>query len=835
VGNNNQSIVLPEKFSKLADLSYNLWFSWSNDAIQLFKMVDPQKWEEVYHNPVRLLLEVDADRWVALEKDKAFTKLYNAVIKAWESYMNDSTWFKQNYANNEQHKIAYFSAEFGYHESLPIYSGGLGILAGDHCKSASDLGLPFVGIGLLYKKGYFNQKFDGVGQQHAEQLNYEFSKLPVKPALDRYGHEIFIGVDLPGRSVYLKIWEVKVGRISVFLMDADIERNSDWDRALTAQLYGGNHETRIAQEVLLGIGGIKSLRALEIHPSAFHINEGHAAFINVERLLELTRSGVSYAAAIEAVKSSTIFTTHTPVPAGHDAFNVELIDHYFHTVYHELNGRDTFINLGINRENYTFNMTHLALNLSGLRNGVSKLHGHVSREMFRHFHGSIPTEEVPIGHITNGVHLETWLAPSLIDLYGKYLPKNWTKKHEDTKMWAAIDNMPDEEYRTVHEQLKIEMIAFARNNIKEHRRRNGFDQAKIDEADTYLSEKALTIGFARRFATYKRATLLFRDLDRLKKIVNHPTKPVQFVFGGKAHPADKPGQELIKEIYRISQLDDFRGKVVLLENYDMNMARHLVTGVDIWLNNPLRPYEASGTSGQKAAMNGVCNFSILDGWWEEGFNDENGWSIDTVDLELDVETQSQQNSINMYEKLENVIMPLYYDQQENWMKHVKSSIKTLAPVYSTQRMVQDYTRDLYIPTIQRGNRFKENNYDLSNKIADYKRFVSENWHHVHIISVDDRMSSATPVPTKRVTATLNYGPIWLQDTVVEIIYYEEKDGAWNPVIVTMGEPERVAYHTYKFSAQVPSHLKHGPHFTVRVRPINPNFATSFELPVVTVN
>jgi starch phosphorylase len=480
-------------------------------------------------------------------------------------------------------------------------------------------------------------------------------------------------------------------------------------------------------------------------------------------------------------------------------------------------------------------MTHLALNMSGLRNGVSKLHGHVSREMFRHFHGSIPTEEVPIQHITNGVHLETWLAPSLIQLYGKYLPKNWTKKHEDLKMWQAIDKMPDEEYREVHKQLKKDMISFARNNIKEHRRRNGFDQAKIDEVDSYLDENKLTIGFARRFATYKRATLLFRDLERLKNIVNHPTKPVQFVFGGKAHPADKPGQELIKEIYRLSQLDDFRGKVVLLENYDMNMARHLVQGVDIWLNNPLRPYEASGTSGQKAAMNGVCNFSILDGWWEEGFNGENGWAIDTVDLELDVDTQSHQNSINMYEKLENVIAPLYYDKQAEWMQHVKSSIKTLAPVYSTQRMVQDYTRDLYVPTIQRGNRFKENHYDLSVKIADYKRFISENWHHVQIISVDDRMSTPVPVPMKKVSATLSFGPIWLQDTVVEIIYYEESNGTWNPVVVTMEDPERVAYHTYKFSAQVPAHLKHGPHFTVRVRPVNPNFATSFELPVVTSN
>lgn len=835
---------LPLSIARLADLAHNLWFSWNDDACKLFRQMDPVKWEQTGHNPVQLLQEIEQSQLERLSQDSGFLEAYGSVTAQLDAYMNGSTWFEEHYADKGYTRIAYFSAEFGFHESLPIYSGGLGILAGDHIKSSSDLGVPLVGIGLLYKKGYFTQKIDATGAQQAELFQYDFSKLPIRPAM-KDGQELSISIEMPGRTVDLKVWCVQVGRIQVFLLDADHESNQQPDRELTAQLYGGNQDMRISQEILLGIGGVKALRALDIYPSVYHINEGHAAFLTFERLRELLQLGLPFHAAVETVRAATVFTTHTPVPAGHDAFPMGMLEYHLSPLFNQLAPfRNDLTALGHDPRTGLFNMTHLALNTSALRNGVSHLHGKVSREMFREFHGHIEPGEVPIDAITNGVHLDTWTAPEWKELLDRYLPGSWKLEQSNPHQWQAVDLISDESIWNVRQQLKTKMIRFARQNVQEQRRRNGESEERIEEVRQYLNPKALTIGFARRFATYKRANLIFNDLYRLKKLVNHPGRPVQFIFAGKAHPADLPGQELIREIYRVSQMKEFLGKIVLLENYDMNMARYLVQGVDVWLNNPRRPMEASGTSGQKAAMNGVLNFSVLDGWWEEGYNGTNGWAIGSAG-EADWAAQERENTEAIYRILEQEIIPLYYNQGElprQWISRMKRSMLSLSPVYNTHRMVRNYAELTYLPTSERAKRFAENGYELATTVADYKRFIRENWHHVNIVAVDDRSALKTGAPPagsgqspsfKEITVDIRFGPIWPPDTTVEIIYYEENGGAWDQVVVPMLPLEELSGQTHRYKASIPAHLLHGPHFSVRVRPISSNFIHPFELPLVT--
>ncbi|WP_248928100.1 alpha-glucan family phosphorylase [Paenibacillus hamazuiensis] len=833
---------LPEALSRLPELSLNVWYSWNDDALRLFRDIDPERFDAVCHNPVRLLAETDAGTFQRLTEQPEYMEAYGRVVRRWDDYRKQDAWFQKTYPHHTAYSIAYFSAEFGFHESLPIYSGGLGILAGDHCKSASDLGLPLVGIGLLYKKGYFTQKIDSEGRQLAEPVVYDFDMLPILPALGAGSEPLYVELPFPDRTVRLQVWRVDVGRGRVYLLDADIDGNSPWDRELTAQLYGGNQDTRIAQEILLGMGGVKALRALHIPVVAYHINEGHAAFMAFERLREQLQRGVPFHVAVEIVRASTVFTTHTPVPAGHDAFPLPMFEHYFAPLFTEWGQhRGAFIRLGLDEEKQLFNMTHLALNTSALRGGVSKLHGHVSRSMFRGFHGNINTRDVPIGHITNGVHMGTWLAPELKELYDRFLPGTWRRNPCSAAVWQSIDLIPAESLWNTHRLLKQRMIEFARANLQEQRRRNGEPAEHVEEAGSYLSPEALTIGFARRFATYKRANLLFRDLGRLERIVNNPERPVQFIFAGKAHPADHPGQELIREIYRVSRMDRFRGKIVLLENYDMNMARHLVQGVDVWLNNPRRPYEASGTSGEKAAMNGVINFSVLDGWWEEGYDGTNGWSIE-ANASADPETQERENTESLYRVLEQDIVPLYYsgggDIPEGWVARMKRSIQTLAPMYNTDRMVQEYTQKAYVPTIERTLRFIANHNEEAAKVADYKQFIIVNWHRVRIVRVTDSIPEGVPAPAatagmKSVMAALDLGPVWYKDVAVEAVYYEDKGGVWEPVTVRLAPVEPISGSAARFTGVIPAHLQHGTHFSVRVYSVSPSFATSFELPLVT--
>lgn len=837
----NPDLRLPEPIARLDELAYNLQFSWNDDAEKLFQSIDPLKWDATSHNPVHLLQETATETFESLSKDSEFLEAYNNVIAQWDAYRGRSTWFQQQFPELADKKIAYFSAEFGFHESLPIYSGGLGVLAGDHCKSASDLGLPLIGIGLLYKKGYFVQKLDQYGSQIAEQVVYDFSKLPIKPAVHN-GKELIVNVILPGRTVHLKVWTVLVGTVNVYLLDADIDLNTPEDRGLTGQLYGGNQDTRIQQEILLGIGGIQALRALDIYPHVYHINEGHAAFLTLERIREHVYAGLPFPAALEQVRASTVFTTHTPVPAGHDAFPLGMFEYYLQALLSALpNQRQDIINLGLDRGKHLFNMTFLALNTATLRGGVSKLHGEVSREMFRDFHGNLPVHEVPIGYVTNGVHLGTWLAYELEELYDRFLPDAWKEEQDDKSLWEPLAAIPGEAVWKVHTELKERLIDFARINLKEQRIRNGESQARIGEVDHYLNPKALTIGFARRFATYKRATLLFSDLDRLDRLINDPSRPVQLIFAGKAHPADHPGQEMIRDIYRVSQLERFRGKIVLLENYDINVARHLVQGVDVWLNNPRRPHEASGTSGQKAALNGVINFSVLDGWWVEGYDGKNGWSV-SGNEKTDWNTQERENIESLYSTLEQEIVPLYYNDGElplQWVEKMKYSVITLAPVYNTNRMVKEYATRFYAPTIVRAQKFSENNYAEAERISDFKRFIRQNWQQVKFIGLDDPEPAVSAPESlakkllKTVKVTLDLGKIWHRDVVVEAVYYEEKNGLWDPIPVPFQLAEEPKGHIHVYTAQLPAHLKHGPHFSIRVRPFSADFAHGFELTEIT--
>ncbi|MHB8157868.1 MAG: alpha-glucan family phosphorylase, partial [Desulfocucumaceae bacterium] len=687
---------LPQQIEGLGDIGRNFWFSWNIQAQNLYKKINESLWEEVHHNPVKFLLMVNEEDLEEIAQNEEYLKNYKQVMSDFHNYLNRKTWFETAYRDYGDKVIAYFSLEFGLHESHPIYSGGLGLLAGDHLKSASDLGLPFVGVGLLYKHGYFNQIINREGRQEAQYPYHSFFDQPIQPVFDGEGKELIIDLEFPGRTVYAKVWKSKVGRVDLILLDADITKNGVDDRVITGKLYGGDREIRISQEILLGIGGVKVLRRLNIDPCAWHINEGHAAFLLVERMRELAERGLSFDTAVEVVKSNTIFTTHTPVPAGHDLFPADMIDKYLGYLRERLGmKREDFLNLAWDEDRMMFNMTLLALRLSACCNGVSRLHGEVSREMFNHLYPGVPVEEVPVSYVTNGIHTLTWLAQELKDLYPIYLGSDWQERITDRHMWKNLDEMPDNLVWVVHQSLKERMIGFARSSLKKQRIRNQEPAERIREVEKFLHPGVLIIGFARRFATYKRAGLLFRDRERLLRLLSHPERPVQFIFAGKAHPDDGAGQDLIKLVYDMSNQEEFKGKIVFLEDYNIDMARFLVQGVDVWLNTPRRPMEASGTSGQKAAANGIINVSILDGWWPEGYNGKNGFAVGEKRRYSDDELQDSDDCYSLYTLLEEKVIPAYYRQEmglpSDWVRMMKNSMQTISPVFSTQRMVQEYT------------------------------------------------------------------------------------------------------------------------------------------------
>jgi len=734
---------LPEKLIRLEELSKNLWWSWNYRAQQMFKYMDPEMWYQERRSPVRLLRRIRQTRLYELSEDKPFIEMYESVVGEFDQYMGGKdTWMDREHPDRKEQCIAYFCAEYGFHESFPIYSGGLGILAGDHLKTASDMGLNFVAVGLLYRNGYFEQRIDESGWQQNIYHSYEFEDFPVVPAQDDSGDEIFVNIDFPGRKVWAKIWKAAVGRTSLYLLDTDIPQNEPEDRNITATLYGGDRETRIKQEILLGIGGVRALRMLNYSPNVWHMNEGHAAFLSLERIRELVQKhSIDLSTASMIVKSGNVFTTHTPVPAGNDTFSLEIIDKYFRDFWSTIRAeRGEFINLGIEKlpgGGQQYSMTVLALRLSALANGVSKLHGRVSRNLWNHIYPDLPAVEVPISHVTNGVHIWTWLNPNLVKVLDKYLPVGWHEKVYDPEVWEAVDKIPEEEIWELHMSLKSRARNFLQGRLKRQRMRLGETIEDLMEVEEALPEDVLTIGFARRFATYKRATLIFKDINRLKSIITNSERPVQFVFAGKAHPADDPGKELIRKLYEISRTPEFKSRIIIVENYDMNIARHLVSGVDIWLNTPRRPHEASGTSGEKAGMNGVLNFSVLDGWWVEGFNGVNGWAIGDNRDYKDHELQDRIDSVSIYSSLEKEIIPLYYSRDEKgvakeWAKRMKNSIKEIGSKFNTHRMIADYAEDLYFPVADLSKEVEKDDFKLAKSVAIWKDKFSSSWNAIRI-------------------------------------------------------------------------------------------------------
>ena len=693
---------VPPRISRLRELAFNIWWSWHPEAQELYRQIDPELWEQDYHNPVDFLRDVRERRLVAAAADPAYLQQYDQVLISFDRYVGaQDTWFARTYPELQGNTIAYFSAEFGLHESLPIYSGGLGVLAGDHAKEASDLGLPFVAVGFLYPQGYFRQRLDASGWQEAIYSKLDFADVAASPALTPDGHEVVVEVELPGRTIYAKVYRIQVGRIPLFLMDTDIHPNSPQDRELSARLYGGDQEMRVAQEIVLGIGGVRALRQMHINPTVWHMNEGHSAFLVLELAREQVLKGVPFAEAIGQIRHHSVFTTHTPVPAGNDAFPLPMIEKYFWQYWSQLGlNRDEFVNVAIQQQSWgpTFAMTVLALKASDRHNGVSKLHGHVARGMWQWLYDGKSQDEVPITSITNGVHTATWLAPEMRRLFEAYMGKDWEDNIDDLAMWQKIAEIPDDVLWQTRQSLKKQLVAFARERTRTRYLRLGTPPAVWP----VLDENAFTIGFARRFATYKRATLLFKDQERLKAILNRWDRPMQIIFAGKAHPADDPGKLFIQQVYQMSQQPGFIGKILFIEEYDMCVARALVQGVDVWLNTPRRPYEASGTSGQKASLNGAPNLSILDGWWPEAYNGHNGWAIGEEREYSNLDEQDWNDSQHLYRLLENDVLPPFYERGSDgvphgWMTLTKEAIATVAPVFSTRRMVKEYATRLYMP------------------------------------------------------------------------------------------------------------------------------------------
>jgi len=836
---------LPDRISKLSEIANNVWWSWNTEFLRLFEELDKDSWELSERNPVKFLKMISQEKIDEAIESEDFLAKYDKVVADFEHYMsNEDTWFKRNYPNNSNDLIAYFSAEYGLDEIIPIYSGGLGILSGDHLKSASDLGLPFVAIGLLYKNGYFNQKINSRGEQCSEYHNIDLYNLPITPVKDVMNDELIVDVKMEGRTLYLKVWQIKVGRITLFLMDSDIEKNDEDLRGITLRLYGGDREMRIRQEIVLGMAGIKLLKKIGLNPSVYHMNEGHSAFLTLELILNIMEErGVSFEVAKEIASVQTVFTTHTPVPAGNDIFDISLVERYFNGLWQRLGiSKEEFLKLGMPGENLEpgFNMGVLALKIAGKKNGVSKLHGEVSRELFSDVWPNIAEDESPITYVTNGIHTCSWLAPNLKELYSEYLPQNWQDNVQDDEVWQKIDEIPNERLWAEHTERKEKLIRLIKENVTQRYVNSGIGYDQIAEVVNKLNPKALTIGFARRFATYKRATLLFKDIARLTQILNDEQRPVQIVFAGKAHPADKDGQDLIKYIHEVSLMPQFKGKIFLLENYNIAISRYLVSGVDVWLNNPRRPMEASGTSGEKASVNGAINFSVLDGWWCEGYNGENGWTIGNNSRYDSYEEQDKADSNSMYHTLENKIIPAYYNQDNNgvskeWMQIMKNSIKSTGGKYSTARMVIDYIRDLYMPLCDIRTKY----YLDNNNVEEYTRWkknAEENWQNIEITQ-DRNVDNAKMVAGSEITVncTVKLPNIDEKNCDVQVYFGQFLDNGtvrnvYTETMNKVGEdPEN---HVYNYEATL--NLKTGGNFgyTFRVMPKHEMLVDSENLDLV---
>ena len=824
---------LPKRIEKLSEIGYNLWWSWNTEYLKLFKEMDIDLWESVNKNPIKFLKLVTQEKLEKAAQNPEFLKKYDKVVENFENYIKSkNNWFDKKYPDNKNNLIAYFSAEYGLDQTLPIYSGGLGVLSGDHLKSASDLGIPLVAVGLLYKNGYFNQKINANGAQETEYKNLDIENLPIESVKDSEGKDVLVAIHFPKKKIYLKAWKLSVGRVELYLLDSDVDANIPEYREITKTLYGGDREMRIQQEIILGQGGVAMLKALGYNPTVYHMNEGHSSFLILELIYNLMKEKqISFQIAKDIVSSKTVFTTHTPVPAGNDIFELSLIEKYFEGYWDKLGiTKQEFFQMGMKPnaqiDTTSFNMGILALKIAGKKNGVSRLHGEVSKELFGEVWPEIAANESPITYVTNGVHTCSWLSPHLKELYNKYLIPYWQDKIYDDEVWKKISDIPNSELWKAHQERKIKMLSIVKENTINRLRRCGYNYDEIMKIVDCLDPNALTIGFARRFATYKRATLIFKDLERITQILNNKNQKVQIIFAGKAHPADKEGQELIKYIHEISMKPQFKGKVFLLENYNLAMSKYLVSGVDVWLNTPRRPMEASGTSGQKAAVNGVINFSILDGWWAEGYNSKNGWKIGETLEYSDYEAQDRADSQSIYDTLENKIIPMYYEKDINgisnkWLQTMKESIMSNGGRYSTARMLKDYVEKLYIPLC---NLYDSYYTDLGKvgEFNNWKESIKNSWNDIKITQ-ENNLDSVTLEAGENIEVRCKVQlPNISKNNIEAQAYYGKisEDGTVNDVLIIPmeleEEDEKNRTYTYKARIKLLNGGNYG--YTFRVMP-----------------
>jgi starch phosphorylase len=832
---------IPEALKPLAELARNLWWVWNPDAVELFRRLDRKLWSDVYHNPVKLLGVVPQTRLEEAAKDDGYRAHVARVYSAFREHMDQKGWFQSTHPD-EKMLVAYFSAEFGLHESLPIYSGGLGILAGDHLKSAAEIGVPLVGVGLLYRNGYFQQYLSADGWQQESYPELDFYNLPAEPCSYTDGSPVHVRIDMPDNAVFCKVWRVNVGRIPLYLLDTNIVENAPADRDITSRLYGTGTDLRIKQEIVLGIGGVRALEAMNIPATVFHMNEGHAAFLALERTrMLLTKSTLTFDEARQQVMATNVFTTHTPVPAGIDLFSPEVMLKFFKNFIPELKLNDEgFLALG--REDVTnhkqgFSMAVLAIRLADSANGVSGLHGDVSRHMWHNIWPAVPPDEVPIHHITNGIHTRSWLAPDIRFVLERYLSTRWKADPTDQSVWQDVAQIPEEELWRAHERCRERLVSWVRKTHRQQLARRGAGYDDLVTAEQVLDPEALTIGFARRFATYKRGALLLRDPDRLKRLLENTKRPIQFVFAGKAHPADNEGKELIRTIVNFARQGPLlRRRMVFIENYDINVARYLVQGVDVWLNTPRRGMEASGTSGMKAAANGVPNCSILDGWWVEGYAPDLGWAIGRGEEYTDHELENNLESNALYDLLEKRIIPEFYDRDvdnlpHEWIARMKHCIAKLAPVFNTNRMVNEYSEKFYIPSARRGHLLAENGGERAVALAHAKERLHQRWAGVKIVGVHssgdghfkvgesmvvEALVDLHEIDPKEISVQLYSGPISATGQI-------EK-----PTVIPMTLMRQMAPSRHVFSGTVECKTsgRHG--FAVRVLPNEPDMVHPFE-------
>jgi starch phosphorylase len=774
------SLKLPENLKPLEELAYNLLFAWNYEILSLFRRLDRQLWEETNHNPVLLLSQLPQERIKELSQDKAFLAYMQQVYAKFKSYLTTPR-FAPFFSPEKGFLIAYFSAEFGLTDCLPLYSGGLGVLAGDHLKSASDLNLPIVGVGLLYQHGYFHQRLAADGRQEEIYPENDFYHMPLRLEKDANGNPILIDVDFKGEKAYAQIWRVDIGRVRLYLLDANIPQNPPHIQAVTFRLYDADRETRLCQEILLGIGGVRALYRLGINPTVFHMNEGHSAFAGLERIRILRQqTGISFDAAHLAVMASNVFTTHTSVPAGIDIFDPALIETYFANYAPEL-GISMPVLLGLGRKNPSdhhepFCMNILAMKLSGHINAVSKLHTTVSQKLWHVLWPSVPQEDVPIKYVTNGVHVPSWVSKDMAQLYDRYLGPYWYEDPDNEKVWSRVMEIPDEELWGTHERRRERLVVFCRRRLQKQLIQRGAPHSEIMKVNQILNPEALTLVWARRIATYKRPTLIFRDPDRLAKILNDPTRPVQIIMAGKAHPADEPAKELIKQIITFAHDERFRYRFVFIEDYDLEVARYLVEGADVWLNTPRKPNEACGTSGMKAIVNGALHVSTDDGWWAEAYRPELGWRIGFGDEYDNPEHQDEVESNYLYNLLEHEIVPLFYDRGPDglpkaWIQKMKMSMRYLCPQFNAHRMLEEYVKDFYLPAFRYWQKLDSNGFKGAQELAAWKNRIMTNWSQVAVLKVEPTGDIEVPTGSElEVKAWIKLGELRPEEVNVEICY-----------------------------------------------------------------